>query len=151
MVATSFDQLIRELKTFDQRREIVKAMNKGIRATVPAVRTKIRAAALALLPSSGGLAKFVASARINLKVKTSGRAAGVRLVGGRNSAGGRTDMRSIDRGRVRAPSWGRRARGDWHTQAVTPGYFTRTAQSEIGWSQNVGREVDRALDQLRRG
>lgn len=149
-MAASFDQLVRELKAFDQRREIVKAMSKGIRRTVPGVRTKIREAALSMLPAGGGLGRWVASARINLKVKTTGRRAGITLVGGRNSEGGRSDIRSIDRGRVRAPAWGRRA-SPWHTQRVPEGYFTGTAAAETAWSSNVEAEVDRALDTLRRG
>lgn len=150
-MATSFEQLIRELKTFDQRRAVTKAMSKGVRATVPAVRVKIRQAALELLPRSGGLGKWVASARINLKIKTSGRRAGITLTGGRNSEGGRSDIRAIDRGRVRAPSWGRRTKGSWHSQTVPDGYFTATAAAEDGWRRNVDQEVDRALDTLRRG
>lgn len=150
-MATSFDQLVRELKAFDARREIVRAMSKGIRKGAPGVRKKIRAAALSLLPSEGGLGAWVAQIRINMRIKTSGRRAGVTLVGGRNSVGGRSDIRAIDRGRVRAPSWGRRSKGSWHTQTVPDGFFTRTAAEASEWRAGVDREVDLALEQLRRG
>lgn len=150
-MATSFDQLVRELRAFDNRREIVKAMSKGIRAGVPPVRKAIRAAALATLPAAGGLSRWVATTRINLQVKASGRRAGIKLIGGRNSLRGRSDIAAIDRGRVRAPSWGRRTPGSWHTQQVRPGFFTRTAADAHDWRDQVDREVDQALDTLRRG
>jgi hypothetical protein len=149
-MATSFDELVRELKAFDERRLIVKAMNKGIRAGLPNVRKAIRSAALDMLPSGNGLNRWVAQARINLKSKTSGRRAGITLVGGRNSESGRSDLAAIDRGRVRAPSWGRRGRGQWHNQSVAPGYFRATAESQGEWRSNVDQEVDRALETLRR-
>jgi hypothetical protein len=150
-VPTSFDRLVVELRGFREKREITKAMSKGIRKGAGPVRARIRKAAISTLPSSGGLNKWVAAIRINLRVKTSGRTAGVTLVGGRNSAGDRSDINAIDRGRVRAPSWGRRYRGSWHTQTVPSGFFTQTAAEAGEWRQGVDDEVDKALDQLRRG
>jgi hypothetical protein len=150
-MATSFDQLVRELKGFREKREIVKAMSKGIRAGVAPVRKKIRQAAIDTLPAEGGLNQWVAKVRINLKIKTTGKSAGIKLTGGRNSSGGRSDVAAIDRGRVRAPSWGRRTRGNWHVQAVEPGFFTSTAAEASEWRSGVDGEVDQALEQLRRG
>jgi hypothetical protein len=150
-MAVSFEQLVRELRAFEAKREIVKAMSKGIRKSAPKVRQKIRAAAVELLPESGGLGAWVAKIRINLRIKTSGRSASIKLLGGRNSAGGRSDIDAIDRGRVRAPSWGHRAKGDWHTQTVPAGFFTRTAADADDWRADVDREVDQALETLRRG
>lgn len=150
-MATSFEQLVQELKAFDRRREIVKAMQQGVRAAAPAVRAKIRAAAEGTLPHGGGLNQWVAKIRINTQVRVSGRSAGVKLIGGRNSAGGRSDMTSIDRGRVRAPTFGHRSKAAWHTVSVEPGFFTVTAAEANEWSDRVDAEVDKALDQLRRG
>lgn len=150
-MATSFSQLVKELKAFDNRREITKAMSKGIRKATGPVRKKIRSTAITTLPHSGGLGKWVSSIRINLKIKTSGRRAGITMVGGRNSAGGRSDINAIDRGRVRAPSWGHRTKASWHTQVVPPGFFTETATNAIEWRAAVDGEVDAALEQLRRG
>lgn len=150
-MATSFDQLVRELRAFDRRREITKAMSKGIRSAVGPVRKQIRKVAVETLPRSGGLGAWVAQLRINLRVKTSGRRAGVTLVGGRNAQGGRSDMRRIDKGRVRAPSWGHKTKAAWHTVSVEPGFFTQTSADATDWHNQVDAEVDQALDTLRRG
>lgn len=150
-MATSIDELVRELATFRNRREVLAAMRKGIRAGVPAVRKKIRAVAVDTLPSSGGLGRWVAAIRINLKVKASSRSASVTLIGGRNAQGGRSDMQRIDAGRVRAPSWGHKTKAAWHTQTVEPGFFTGTAAEATEWHEQTDAAVDQALDTIRRG
>jgi hypothetical protein len=150
-MAVSFDQLVAELKSFDRRREIVKAMSQGIRKAAPSVRSKIKRVAMESLPAAGGLNAWVAKIRISTKVRTSGRRAGVVLTGGRNSDGGRSDINAIDRGRVRAPTFGHRSKNSWHTVTVQPGFFTRTAAEATEWRSQVDAEVDKALDELRRG
>jgi hypothetical protein len=150
-MATNVDRLVAELRGFRDRKAVLAAMRKGIRAGVPPVRKAIRARALATLPHRGGLARWVAAGRINLKVKASSASAGVTLIGGRNSQGGRTDMRAIDAGRVRAPSWGRRTSAAWHVQAVRPGFFTEPAAGSTSWHNEVDAAVDHALNTLRAG
>jgi hypothetical protein len=150
-VSVSFAQLIVELRTFDQRREIVKALNKGLRAAALPVRKEIRQVAVDTLPSGGGLNLWVAKIRINLRSRTSGRRAGIKLVGSRKSTNDRSDVAAIDRGRVRHPSWGRRGNGQWHTTLVEPGFFTQTAADSRQWQDEAETAIDRALDQLRRG
>lgn len=150
-MAISVEQLVRELRGFDQRREIVKALSKAVRAGAPKVRKKIRAAAMETLPKEGGLNAWVAASKITIRVKLSGRSAGITLRGGRNSKGGRSDLNAIDRGRVRAPTWGHRQKGAWHTVIVTPGFFTQTAAEATEWHDEVDKAVDAALEQLRRG
>lgn len=150
-MAITVERLIRELHKFRDGKEIVKALGKGLRAGVPPVRKEIRAVAIEQLPHEGGLNRWVARIRINFKFKGGSRSATAKLVGGRNSEGGRSDVAAIDRGRVRAPSWGHRTKGSWHTVAVTPGFFTKTAAESAQWSAHVDAEVDKALEQLRRG
>lgn len=150
-MAISVEQLVRELRGFDQRREIVKALSKGVRAGAPKVRKNIRTVATETLPKEGGLNAWVAASRINIRIKLSGRSAGITLKGGRNSQGGRSDINAIDRGRVRAPTWGHRHKNAWHTVTVTPGFFTTTAAEATEWHDEVDKAVDAALDQLRRG
>lgn len=150
-MAISVDQLVAELRGFDGRREVVKAIGRGIRKGAPAVRKAIRASAIEQLPSGGGLGKWVAAARVTVQIRLSGRKAGVRLKGGRNSAGQRSDIKAIDNGRVRAPSWGRRGKGAWHVQTVPAGFFTRTAAEATEWHAEVESAVDDALNQIRRG
>jgi hypothetical protein len=139
-----------QIRAFDDRREIVKAMRKAMREPLPTIRTAIRARAISTMPAGGGLNRWVAASRINATVKIDSRRVQVRLKGGRNSRGGRSDMAAIDRGRVRAPSWGHRTKASWHTVEVTPGYFRAPAADAAGLvNASIDRAVDGALDQLR--
>jgi hypothetical protein len=150
-VAGSLDQLVRDIRGFEGRREVLKALRARIRKPVPEIRKAIKARALDTLPGRGGLNVWVAAIRIGTTIKLSGRAAGVRLRGGRNSTGGRSDVKRIDRGRVRAPSWGRRTRGSWHTQTVPAGFFTKPAADVGPWRAECVAAVDEALEVIRRG
>lgn len=148
-MAVSAEQLARELRAFDGRRGIVKALRRSLtRESKPAVAAT-RAHALAILPKSGGLGAWVAAARIGWKISYAGRTAGVRLKGGRRSLTDRSDLRAIDRGRVRRPSWGRRTRGNWHNQTVSPGWWTDPLSADTRWSGEAERQVDAVLDEIR--
>lgn len=148
---SALDDLVRDLRKFEGRREVVKALRKQIRTPVPGVRRAIKDRALEILPERGGLNEWVASLKITAAVKLAGRAAGVRLKGGRNSAGGRSDVRRIDKGRVRAPSWGRKTKAAWHTQTVAPQFFTGPAAEVDQWRKACVRAVDEALEVIRGG
>lgn len=150
-MATSFDELVRELRAFRDRREIINATARGIRAATKPARKAIKRAAKDTLPKRGGLNLWVSRISVLAQVRLSGKRAGVKLKGGRNSLGGRSDIAAIDRGRVRAPSWGHRTRASWHTVSVTPGFFTKTAADLPDWREDVDREVDKSLETLRRG
>lgn len=147
----SIEDLIRDVKAFEGRREVLKAFRKRIRQPVPPIRRAVRARALATLPSSGGLGAWVAASRVNVQIKLSGRSVGVRLRAGRNSKGGRSDVRRIDAGRVRAPSWGRKTRAAWHTQQVTPGWFTGPAGEVDQWRGACLDAIDDALEVIAGG
>lgn len=149
-MAVSAEQFAAELRAFDGRRQIVKALRRALtRSARPAIKD-VRAHAVAILPSSGGLGAWVASARIGVRVGYSGRSAGVRLRGGRKSLKDRSDLYRIDAGQVRAPTFGRRARGAWHTQQVTAGWWSDPLEAS-DWRAAADAEVDATLEQLRRG
>lgn len=150
-MATSFDELVRELRTFRERREVTNATARGIRAATKPARKAIKRAAKELLPKRGGLNVWVSRISVLAQIRLSGNRAGVKLKGGRNSLGARSDIAAVDRGRVRAPSWGHRNAASWHTVTVTPGFFTKTAADLPDWRADVDREVDKALETLRRG
>jgi hypothetical protein len=133
----------RDLRRFPA--EVTKALRKELREPVPAVRKNIKARALATLPSGGGLNVWVSKTRITATVKIRGRGAAIRLKGGRNSLGSRSDIRAIDRGRVRHPSWGRRGRGQWHTQTVASAFFTEpVTEARDEWRKAAETAVERA-------
>jgi len=147
----SIDDLVRDLRRFENRKTLLTHLRAEIRKPVPAVRKSIKARALAILPHRGGLNVWVSKVRITAVIKTAGRSAGVKLKGGRSSTGGKSDMRRIDGGRVRAPSWGRRGPGSWHNQSVPSGFFTEPASEAREWRAAAVTAVDRALDTIRRG
>lgn len=137
--------LVASLRAFERNSTLIKEVRAELRQPVPIVRERIKAVAVATLPETGGLGDWVAGTRITAQVTLKGRDAGVRMRGGRNSKGSRSDIRAIDRGRVRHPSWGRRGRGEWHTQDVVPGFFTDTAAQAPEWDAAIERGVARAL------
>lgn len=145
------EQLMAELRGFKDRKVVLKELRAGIRNPFPEVRKRIKKNALATLPKSGGLNKWVAKSRITLRVKFSGSSVGVTVVGGRNSQGGETDLKRLDRGTTRHPSWGRRGSGQWHTQKVTAGFFTKPVEEAQEWFDAIDAATDKAFDQIRRG
>jgi hypothetical protein len=148
--ASNLQKLAADLKGLDDRKEIVKALRKTIREPVPALRKAIRESALDRLPATNGLNRWVAGSLFTVQIKvTTGRTAGITLKGGRNSGSKstsgkrkRSDIRAIDRGKVRAPSWGHRGRNAWHNQAVKPGFFTDTVE---GFKTEFGTAADAAI------
>lgn len=150
-MATTWDQLVAELQNFRNRREITNAIGRGLRAATKPARKAVKAAALATLPHTGGLNVWVSRAKIITAIKVSGPRASVKIRGGRNSLSARSDLTAIDKGRVRAPAWGHRTAASWHTVTVTPGFFTDTLAELPGWTDDVDREVDQALQTIRRG
>jgi len=147
----SIDALIRDLKGFEARREVTKALRRQIRQPIPAVRKAIRRRALDTLPKGGGLNVWVSQTRVSARVSLAGRGAGVKLKGSRKSSKDKSDLKRLDAGKVRAPSWGRRGKGAWHVQSVTPGFFTSPAGEVDQWRDACVAAVDEALEVIRRG
>jgi hypothetical protein len=133
--------LVASLRAYDRGDVLLKAVRAELREPVPVVRRRIKGAAIELLPHAGGLGAWVAGTKITAKVTLGGKRVIVLLTGGRNSRRSRSDIRAIDRGRVRHPFWGRRGRGQWGTQSVPEGFFTKTAANAPEW----GPAIDRAI------
>lgn len=108
-------------------RTIVTEMAKEIRRAVPPIRAAVKASAVAVLPARGGLGRWVARATLTARVRRSATTAGVALVDGRNSAGGRTDMKGFNAGATRHPYWGDRSH--WAPQTVPAGFFDRAIET----------------------
>jgi hypothetical protein len=149
-VAISADQFARELRAFDGRRSVVKAMRRGLSTSARPVLRGVRAYAVAILPARGGLGPWVAAATMSWQIRYSARSAGIKLRGRRGSARGRSDLQRIDAGQVRHPSWGRRGRGQWKAQAVPPGWWSKPLEQDTVIEPAVSAAVDRALDEIRR-
>lgn len=145
-MSDSISRLARNLRGFVAGDVVLKALRKEIERTVPPVRKKIKASAMAILPAGGGLNAWVAAGRVRSTVKARGHSVTVELRGGRSSiTKKKSDFDAIDRGRVRAPSWGRRWAGQWHNQAVPAGFFAKPAGDASEWGKAVDTAVVTAL------
>lgn len=150
-MAVSFDEFRRELRAFEGRKAVLKELRAELRKPLPQLRKDVRAHAVSILPTSGGLGAWVAKSTITLSVRDRGRAAGVRIKGSRRSGKGKADLTRIDAGRVRHPSWGRKGAGQWHTQTVPTGFFTEPVGDVEQWRTAADTALERAFDQIRRG
>lgn len=151
-MADSIARLARNLRGFNADATVVKALRVEVSRTVPPVRRKIKASAIAILPASGGLNAWVAAGKVRSTVKARGHTVSVELRGGRSSINKKqSDFNAIDRGRVRAPSWGRRWAGQWHNQQVSAGFFKTPAGEASQWRAAVNTAVDTALREFGHG
>jgi hypothetical protein len=150
-MAGSIGALVRDLRRYAGSKALVRELGREFRKPVPVVRQAIRARAVAILPHRGGLGKWVSRTRVTAQIRLSGRRAGVKLKGTRKSLRAKSDVKRIDRGRVRAPSWGHRTKTSWHTQTVRSGFFTGPAAETDAWRAACVAAVDRATEVIRRG
>lgn len=146
------------------RRELI----QGIQRATRDVKREIAESAMSTLPSSGGLAEWVAQLGTVTQVRTSGRHVGVRITGtmdksrtrkhrratsttrrGRRASKGTlfgrgaADLASIERGRVRHPTYGHRP---WVLQSVTPGFFSTPLSGPI--ADQARQECIKAIDAI---
>lgn len=129
-------------------RTIVNNMAREIRTIGPLAKAKARESAMARLPRRGGLARWVASARVAVSVRRGAKSAGVTIRQGRNSKGGRSDLKRIDAGQTRHPLLGNRRH--WYPQSVQAGYFTDAMQGDVAdeFRRKVVVAVDRAVAEV---
>lgn len=148
-MAESIEAYIQEVEAFERTRAVVRALQIELKKPIPVVRKAIRARAIATLPKAGQLNDWVAAIKVTSTQETLARSVRVRLKGGRNSKGGRSDIKRLDAGRVRAPSWGRRTAASWHTVNVAPGFFTEPVTDSDEWLKAAERALDRATEAIR--
>lgn len=150
-MATSLAALIRDLKKFENGKELTKQLRARLRKPIPGVRKAIKRRAIDTLPRGGGLNRWVAALRISAVITTRGRGAGVKLKGSRTSTRDKSDLRAIDRGRVRHPAWGRRGPGNWSNQSVPAGFFSDPAAETDAWRVAAREAVEEAAEVIGRG
>lgn len=125
---------LKDLGDKDLSRGVFRGLN---RATIP-LREDARRSAATVLPQRGGLAERVARSRMTTR-RRAGRNPGISI-----QAKGMPQLRSMDRGMVRHPVYGR---APWVTQRITPGWFTEPMQAG---APEVRRELLQVLDDAAR-
>lgn len=151
-MGTSFAAFANEIRAFNARGDVVNALRRDVRKPLPELRRDVRSSATSTLPAGGGLGAWVARARLTVKLKDSGRSAGIRIKVSRAAGDGdKADLNALDlAGAVRHPLHGNRKR--WYPQRVTPGFFTKPWEAFRPKFIKVADEaVDQALDVIRRG
>lgn len=126
----------------DLRKELMKAAQRSTRP----VKREVAASARKTLPSRGGLNVWVAGAKVQTKTRTAGRSVGVVITGkpGRRQSPS-SDLKAINRGRVRHPTYGHRP---WVNQRVRPGFWDDVMEGPV--SDRARREFKDAMDQVAR-
>lgn len=130
---------------------ITRAAREEIDEPLPIIRAKVKASALAKLPKSGGLAAWAAAAKLTAHVVTMGNTVTAHLKVQRRSLRGESDLRALDRGRVRHPAWGRRRHDDWAIQTVTPRVYSEPITESPEWRAAAVRAADSGADVIRHG
>lgn len=148
-MAESIEHYARTVEQLLAEHRIRTAVAAEMRRPIPGVRKAVRARAVATLPKGGGLNAWVARVRFTSDVRVAGDTVRVKIKAGRNSAGGRSDINAIDRGRVRAPTFGYRGPRGWHQQAVDPGFFREPVAEPDQWTDAADRALDEALEVIR--
>jgi ribosome-associated translation inhibitor RaiA len=126
---------LRQAGAKDLQKELYSAIN---RATKP-MRAEARKSAEQNLPQAGGLNKRVARARMSTR-RRAGRDPGVKIV-----AKGMDQLGLMDRGRVRHPVYGNRAR--WVNQPIPDAKDWFTKPMEEG-AEEVRTEILAAVDEI---
>lgn len=144
------------------------------RATKP-VKEEIRRSALESLPKRGGLNVYIAELKTVTQSRISGASIGVRITSSKSKKAheahrrkfsrqnrglsrraqlpkgilfgkGLVDLRRLDAGRAKHPTYGHRP---WVLQDVTPGFFTRVVKGSVT-VQRCRNECLKAIEQTRR-
>lgn len=143
---TGADQLAHVAKQLRAAGAEGKAIRKELyaglqRATKP-LRADMITHAAATMPKRGGLSKRVARSKVSTRTTGGGRNVGVRITvkGPAKTGGGQVDARSIDRGRLRHPTFGHRP---YVNQQVTPGAFSEPFDAA---APLVRKELVKAVD-----
>lgn len=131
--AAALADLSRRIRAAEQNKTLARELRRDVRQAVRPLPAAIEREIPATMPS--GYAPVLSS---SWGVRTQVTATGVSLTGQAKGRRVGRDVRALNRGSLRAPSWprGRRAGWRWHVQRIRSGF----------WS----RPVDRALDDVRR-
>lgn len=139
------------------RKDLERELRRGLSGSTAPMRTAIRAAAAATMPSAGGYAAVLPSA-LRVTPRQSGLL--LRLTVAAKGAGEDRDVRALDAGRLRHPVYGRSRRGrggrrvpsPWAVTAIRPGFvtdtFDKTADAVL---ERLGEAVQTVADKIAGG
>jgi hypothetical protein len=130
---------------------ILRAAQREIDDPLPIIRTRVKASALSKLPKRGGLAAWAAAAHLTAQVHTAGQTVTAALKVHRTSLYKASDLRALDRGRVRHPAWGRRSPGAWSVQIVPAKVYSEPIADSPEWRRAAVRAAEAGAAVIRHG
>lgn len=149
-MAESIEHYARTVEQIITEQRVLKFLKTEVpKRAVPLFRKAVKERALDTLPKRGGLNEWVAASTVKAKTTVTGERINIHLTGGRNSQGGESDLKRIDAGRARHPTWGRRTRGSWFVTTVQSGFFTEPAADPTPWTEAADAALDQALEVIR--
>lgn len=132
-------------------KELKKELTRGLRAAAQPLVVDAKKEFVDRLPQHGGLAKLAGRSRFTVKVRTSGRMAGVKIAanGPKERGGGRLNIRALNRGTFRHPVYPRGPRDQWTwvEQKIKPGAFDDTLARH---KPRIQGELIKAIDEVAR-
>lgn len=131
--------------------EITRQVRRELDEPLPQVRARVKISARTKLPATGGLAEWAAAAHVTAQVYGGGSTVTAHLRVHRTSLYKPSDLRALDRGRVRHPAWGRRAPSDWSVQLVPGKVYTEPITEAPEWLAAVERACQRAAGVVEHG
>jgi hypothetical protein len=126
-------ELAAVLKRLDDN-ELRKDMLRGLRAAGKPLARAAQGAARAKLPRGGGLNEWVAGSKFAIRTKTSGRSAGIRVVGTKRGH----DLVGMNEGLVRHPVFGGPG---WSVTRIQPGWWQDAIEGHAGQTREALGEV----------
>lgn len=124
----------------DLRRELMQACGRLGKAIAPEIPKAFEAD----LPHAGGFGSWAADGmKVKRRVRTIGKGAGVRFVVTRPKGDGEADVRSLDRGRYKHPTWGHKP---WVIQLGRSGVLDRLSRGFV--ARRAREEFIRAVDAI---
>lgn len=122
------------------RKELLAGIRKAVKPSI----VEVKAEALSTLPAEGGLNRFVATSKIGVRTRSSGRRAGIRVV----ATKGGHDLVGINDGMVRHPVFGNRK--VWVSQRVDGGFYSEPlTEGAPRIQKEIKGTMDRILAQIK--
>jgi len=139
-----FERLAKQLLKVD-RKDLEEEVRQGQKHAFAGLEPLVKASAAAVLPKRGGYAPLMAAdVRVDVRAQLKGAVAVRAVIYARGKIQHR-DVRAVNAGLLRHPTFGNRSAKGWKTQRITPG-FADAAVDQL--SDDAFRESAEAVQRV---